>query len=214
MANFLPTIASIGVLGFGGFTLAANSNPMGTPVIPGLSQLTPVYAEVTQFGHTETKFVSHHDFVATNERREQILDNLDQALDTLQEEIEEIFTPDPQPEVSYAPPVRPTYQDSGNDFREIDTCFSTAYEGSNKVDSKAFGCKVSNPEAGYVNVTWDDGVKTTFINYEGSNDELVVGNNTYTGTIDYVYHEGQKYLHFVSDKGSENWIPTTNLRDW
>jgi len=204
---FLPTVVSLGVLGFGGFTLAANSNPMGTPVIPGLSQLTPVYAEVTQFGVSENKFISHQEFVSINKTREQVLDNLDQALDDLGQAIDEMFQP--EPEVSYAPPVQPTYQTPAP---VSDQCFSSVYQGSTGEDSKAFRCSVSNPKPGYVNVLWDDGVKTTFINHAGPNDQLVVdGKHTYTGTIDYVYHEGQKYLHFTSDKGSENWIPTTNM---
>jgi len=114
-------------------------------------------------------------------------------------------TPYTKPQAPVAPVVQPPVTATG------DTCFTTAYAGSNGIESKGFGCSVINNEPGVVIVKWDDGITSTFHNYNGPNDTITVGGKVNTGTIDYVYHEGDKYLHFTSDKGSENWIPVANM---
>ena len=62
MINWKATAPRLAGVGYVVFTIAANLAPMSTPVVPGLSQLTPVWAEVTQFGRSEGKFVSHQEF--------------------------------------------------------------------------------------------------------------------------------------------------------
>ena len=95
-----------------------------------------------------------------------------------------------------------------------ETCFSSVFPGSDGRETKEFGCKVTNPEPGFVNVTWSDGVESTFVNYDGDGFDSVrnvkTGHLDY-GTIKYVTHEGNKYMHFESDKGGESWIPVTNM---
>ena len=60
--NWKATLPRLAGVGYVLFTVSANLAPMSTPVVPGLSQLTPVWAEVTQFGRSEGKFVSHQEF--------------------------------------------------------------------------------------------------------------------------------------------------------
>ena len=62
MINWKATLPRLAGVGYVLFTVSANLAPMSTPVVPGLSQLTPVWAEVTQFGRSEGKFVSHQEF--------------------------------------------------------------------------------------------------------------------------------------------------------
>ena len=62
MINWKATAPRLAGVGYVVFTVAANLAPMSTPVVPVLSQLTPVWAEVTQYGISEGKFVSHQEF--------------------------------------------------------------------------------------------------------------------------------------------------------
>ena len=88
------TLIRLGTLGFGAFAMITNLAPMSTPVVPLLSQLTPVYAEVTQFGNSQHKFVSHQEFVFMNETRENALEEIDKIVEDFEREIDEAFSPD------------------------------------------------------------------------------------------------------------------------
>ena len=77
MARFTDYVIGTAVVSFGAFVAAVNVMPDKMPVVPGLSQVAPVLIEYTQFGETETKFISHYDVqlvkrIQSNARRAQV----------------------------------------------------------------------------------------------------------------------------------------------
>jgi len=61
--SFLKSTLGLGLSVWGLFGVAVNIEPTWLPVVPGLSQVTPVWAYVETAFSKETKFISHYDLV-------------------------------------------------------------------------------------------------------------------------------------------------------
>ena len=59
--SFLKATVGLGLSVWGLFGVAVNIEPSWLPVVPGLSQVTPVWAYVETAFSKETKFISHYD---------------------------------------------------------------------------------------------------------------------------------------------------------
>ena len=96
----LPKVARAGLAGLLVYTSAVgivNLAPEKMNYVPVLSNITPVLAQVTQAGVTRTELISHTEFTRINavathvvETIEQIEENLDTAINQLDQELAEL----------------------------------------------------------------------------------------------------------------------------
>lgn len=100
-------------------------------------------------------------------------------------------------EFDYVLPVQPP--------KYADTCYTTAYPGSNGLNSKEYGCNITYNDHS-IDVEWSDGVTTRF-NFWSDGYTIDGNGSSENATMEMVIWEGKEYYYFVAEKGASTWIP-------